>query len=330
MERRRGEEPAWFRVSAKKAGLAGVITNHIFVPDAKSTVQLEPLVLKPGCNLPLRIVGEDGTPVEGAWVEYHERPVSIAKSDSFGYCVLKDLPAGPCQPLVSYGELRASPTFGVDHSTGLQPAVTVTLARTEATPVTAPPPAPNAVKLGEMAPEWNVRAWSDGRSRNLAALRGKVVVIDFWALGCAPCRQVCLPVENRLQDKYGDEVVFITIHPAGTEMHLLKELIDAQGWKLLVGLDDGPNESGSHTLQRYGVRGFPTEVIIDRGGRVLHNSADRPEKDEVARRMQATAEEIGLPWPIEKDADQEEIARRLRRFHEHWLGRQIDKALSFP
>src|SRR4051794_32774831 len=40
---------------------------------------------------------------------------------------------------------------------------------------------------GTAAPEWESGAWSDGRSRQLADCRGKVVVLHFWSTGCNPC-----------------------------------------------------------------------------------------------------------------------------------------------
>ena len=110
-------------------------------------------------------------------------------------------------------------------------------------------------------------------------------------------------------------------------MHLIKELLTVEHWDYLVGLDDGASATQSVTLDRYGVRGFPTLVIIDRQGRVVLNSADRESPEQVATAMKATAEEIGLPWPVEKDADQEEIGRRLRRYHEYMMTREITKAL---
>jgi len=122
-------------------------------------------------------------------------------------------------------------------------------------------------------------------------------------------------------------VTFIHIHPAEVEFHLVKEFLAAQHWNYLVGLDRGDREAESRTKIAYGVRGYPTMIIVDKQGRVAFNSDARSEEEKTAA-MKATAAEIGLPWPPEKDADHDELLRRLQRFHEHWMSKEIERALA--
>ena len=185
-----------------------------------------------------------------------------------------------------------------------------------------------SLKVSEPAPEWSIREWTDGKAHTLAALRGRVVVIDFWSIGCTPCRKITLPVMNRLHPRFANkDVSFVNIHSAGVEMHVVKELLALQHWDFLVGLAQGDSETESTTNQRYGVRGFPTVVIVDRQGRVAFHSGD-DDKERIMAAMKATAEEIGLPWPVERDATQEEAIQRLQRLHEHWMTKEIEKALA--
>jgi thiol-disulfide isomerase/thioredoxin len=62
--------------------------------------------------------------------------------------------------------------------------------------------------VGCEAPEFDVVA-VDGKRLKLSALKGKVVVLNFWFIGCAPCIAE-LPALNKLVDEYkGEDVVFI-------------------------------------------------------------------------------------------------------------------------
>jgi thiol-disulfide isomerase/thioredoxin len=67
--------------------------------------------------------------------------------------------------------------------------------------VNAPAQTPIKMKLGDVAPQF-VRGDLQGHPFDLKALRGKVVLIDFWASWCAPCI-IAIPHFSQLQKKYG-------------------------------------------------------------------------------------------------------------------------------
>ena len=70
------------------------------------------------------------------------------------------------------------------------------------------PPLKNAGALG-----WKSFAGADVK---LADLKGKVVVLDFWATYCPPCREE-IPHLNDLQNKYGANLQIVGLHIGGTE-----------------------------------------------------------------------------------------------------------------
>jgi thiol-disulfide isomerase/thioredoxin len=114
-------------------------------------------------------------------------------------------------------------------------------------------------QAGARAPGFSVRAL-DGRGFDLDAMRGKVVVLNFWFIGCAPCRAE-IPELNRLVKEYGDkEVVFIAITSDG-EAELRAFLKD-------VAFNFHVIPDGGEAMGRYGLAGFPRHVVIDRGGLV--------------------------------------------------------------
>jgi thiol-disulfide isomerase/thioredoxin len=324
------DEPAGIHLTISKPGFARVLSRHFFKPNEAGVHELtELLALQPGYTLPLIVVDANDRPVEGAWIAEEEGVVSLAKSDAAGYVALEGVPAGSRKFRVSYGDLRVPTTAVVTATTALEPAAVVRLSR-DAVPELSRRQA-EPLQVGQPAPEWAIDGWSDGQSRTLASLRGRVVVIGFWSLGCVPCRQITLPVENRLRAKMANDVVFVHFHPAGTEPALIQELLSVQKWDLLVGFDRGASAADSETFNRYFARGYPTEVIIDRQGRIAYSPGehvrDRQQREAAGR---AAAEKLGLPWPLNEDADEDEFIRRLQIFHEHFLMTEIAKALTIP
>jgi cytochrome c biogenesis protein CcmG/thiol:disulfide interchange protein DsbE len=126
-----------------------------------------------------------------------------------------------------------------------------------------PAPAAKAVHIGDMAPNFELRL-IDGSSVSLSQLRGQVVVLNFWATWCVPCRQ-----ELPLLDSYyrGQQVHGLRVFAVTTEDSLpayrLKPLFKAMKIESARGIK-GP----------YGpLGGVPTNFVIDRSGRVRYAKA---------------------------------------------------------
>lgn len=99
-----------------------------------------------------------------------------------------------------------------------------------------------------------------GTEFELAKLRGKVVVMNFWFIGCAPCL-VEIPGLNKLVEEFGEkDVVFIA--PASDNREALDEFLKEKPFKYRVIAE------AFAVASAYGVQGFPTHVIIDREGRI--------------------------------------------------------------
>ena len=119
---------------------------------------------------------------------------------------------------------------------------------------------------GRTAPEIEMKD-PDGKTRKLSDLRGKVVMIDFWASWCSPCRAEN-PNVVRLYKKYHDkgfEIYSVSldrtrdawvnaIHQDGLEWP--NHVSDLRGW----------TSSGGAS---YGIRSVPSTVLVDREGKII-------------------------------------------------------------
>lgn len=120
--------------------------------------------------------------------------------------------------------------------------------------------APAAVR----APGWTLKDPS-GRTHCLADYRGQVLVLDFWATWCPPCRQA-MPHVQRLHEQYKDRgvVVFgVNVADTGDPIRYMRE--KGFTYPLLL--------NGDAVAKRYQIVGIPTFVVIDRAGREVYRGS---------------------------------------------------------
>lgn len=123
-----------------------------------------------------------------------------------------------------------------------------------------------AVVAGMEAPDI-VMNDRDGKTRRLSDLRGKVVLIDFWASWCRPCRAEN-PNVVRLYHAYKDKGFDIYSVSLDNSREKWLQAIDVDGlvWANHVSDLRGWTSSGGKT---YGISSIPATVLIDRDGKVL-------------------------------------------------------------
>jgi cytochrome c biogenesis protein CcmG/thiol:disulfide interchange protein DsbE len=118
-------------------------------------------------------------------------------------------------------------------------------------------------KIGGPAPAFSLRRLDTSGTLALASLRGKPVVLNFWASWCVPCKGEAKMLEDAWQRYRSQGVVFV-----GIDWHDVKSdarrFLDHHGVTYPTVLDG----SGSIT-DRYGVVGVPETYFIDRRGRLV-------------------------------------------------------------
>lgn len=119
------------------------------------------------------------------------------------------------------------------------------------------------VKAGDQAPDFTVEMF-DGQKITLSALRGKVVLLNFWATWCPPCREELKRVQKDVIDRFaGRNVVFLPVS-RGEERDAVAAFREKTGYDFPMGLD--PTRA---IYDRYASNYIPRNFVIGPDGKVV-------------------------------------------------------------
>ncbi len=127
-------------------------------------------------------------------------------------------------------------------------------------------------KEGDVPADFSVSA-NDGTTVTLSALKGKVVLVDFWASWCGPCRQ-SLPGVKKLYEKYsskGFEIIGLSLDRDEATM---KDFVKKEDMKWR-------NAMGEEAATEYGVQYIPMTFLIGRDGKIIKINASEGELDKL-------------------------------------------------
>jgi peroxiredoxin len=139
-------------------------------------------------------------------------------------------------------------------------------------------PARGFASVGDAAPAFHATDLAGARV-SLDDFRGRVVVVNFWATWCPPCR-VELPELDAYEAEMGGRVVVLGID-SGESADTVAPFVRQHGLRFPILLDEGRAISAA-----YGVTGLPTSLIVDRAGIVRERVIGPMTRDTLARRVE--------------------------------------------
>ena len=119
------------------------------------------------------------------------------------------------------------------------------------------------VKVGDDVPEFVVEMF-DGQKINIKDLKGKIVLINFWATWCPPCQEELKRVQKEIIDRFkGKDFVFLAISREESKEQV-KKFRERNGYTFPMGLD--PERK---IYSKFATATIPRNFIIDKKGKIV-------------------------------------------------------------
>jgi peroxiredoxin len=150
-----------------------------------------------------------------------------------------------------------------------------------------PPPEP--IRPGESAPAFALPRVDGGAPISLAELRGRVVLVNFWATWCKPCEEE-MPAMQRLHQALAGtdfELLAVSVDQSADDV---KAFRDRLGLTFPILLDPERRVSGAYQTYRY-----PESYLIDRDGRILSRYVGPRDWDAAAYQQRIRGLVAGAP-----------------------------------
>lgn len=126
-----------------------------------------------------------------------------------------------------------------------------------------------ATAAAPKAPEISAETWLNSEPVSMKALRGQVVLVEFWTFACWNCKNV-EPYIRQWHERYADQgLVVLAVHSPEfsfeADVANVAEYVEDKGIEYVVAIDNDFS-----TWKAYGNQAWPTLYLIDRNGRLVY------------------------------------------------------------
>ena len=120
------------------------------------------------------------------------------------------------------------------------------------------------IHAGDVAPDFTVEML-DGKKVALSSLRGKVVLVNFWATWCPPCRQEMSHLQKDIIDRFAGQDLVVLPISRGEERKTVEQFIERMGYTFPIGLDRDQS-----IYKKYASNYIPRSVVVGKDGKVVY------------------------------------------------------------
>jgi len=149
--------------------------------------------------------------------------------------------------------------------------------------------------IKKKAPEFSLMNM-DGKTVSLHDYKGKIIILDFWATWCGPCKQ-SFPGMQVAVNKYKNnkDIEFLFVNTAQKESNykeLVKNFISENNYTFNVIFDEMQDRNKA-MISSYNVTGLPTKIIVDKDGYIrFHNAGGTSEVEKIVNEIDIKIELI--------------------------------------
>lgn len=139
--------------------------------------------------------------------------------------------------------------------------------------------AQRAVQPGNPAPDFTLKTL-EGTDFTLSSLKGKVVIIDFWASWCGPCRK-SIPALKEIYAEYKDKGLEIVGVANDTKEENWRKAVEEDKSEWIHVIDVFPKNSPGEVISQYAVQYIPSYFLVDKEGKIV----GKLEKEEIRGKL---------------------------------------------